>query len=98
MGTVVDAPARIPAPGEIAALVDLIRTSGAKAVFGEVQFSPELVETIASEAGVVVESDLYNDSLGDPPVDTLRGPHPLGRGPRGRGPRTAEPTRTMPRP
>lgn len=73
VGTIVDAPGQDPSAGEIAALVDAIRTSGAKAVFGEAQFSPELVETIATEAGVAVESDLYNDSLGDPPVDTYEG-------------------------
>ena len=73
VGTIVDAPGQDPSAGEIASLVDAIRESGAKAVFGEVQFSPELVETVAQEAGVVVESDLYNDSLGDPPVDSYEG-------------------------
>lgn len=73
VGTIVDAPGQDPSAGEIAALVGAIRESGAKAVFGEVQFSPELVQTVAQEAGVVVESDLYNDSLGDPPVDTYEG-------------------------
>ena len=73
VGSIVDAPGQDPSAGEIAALVEAIRESGAKAVFGEAQFSPELVETIASEAGITVESDLYNDSLGDPPVDTYEG-------------------------
>ena len=73
VGTIVDAPGQDPSAGEIAELVTAIRESGAKAVFGEVQFSPELVQTVAEEAGVVVESDLYNDSLGDPPVDTYEG-------------------------
>jgi manganese/iron transport system substrate-binding protein len=73
VGTIVDAPGQDPSAGEIAALVNAIKASGAKAVFGEDQFSPELVQTVAEEAGVVVESDLYNDSLGDPPVDTYEG-------------------------
>jgi len=73
VGTLVDAPGQDPSAGEIAALVDAIRVSGAKAVFGEAQFSPDLVETVASEAGVVFETNLYNDSLGDPPVDTYEG-------------------------
>jgi ABC-type Zn uptake system ZnuABC Zn-binding protein ZnuA len=73
VGTIVDAPGQDPSAGEIATLVTAIRESGAKAVFGEVQFSPDLVQTVAEEAGVVVESDLYNDSLGDPPVDTYEG-------------------------
>ena len=73
VGTIVDAPGQDPSAGEIAALVDAIEASGAKAVFGEVQFSPDLVQTVADEAGVVVVTDLYNDSLGDPPVDTYEG-------------------------
>lgn len=73
VGTIVDAPGQDPSAGEIAALVAAIKASGARAVFGEAQFSPDLVETVAQEAGVVVETDLYNDSLGDPPVDTYEG-------------------------
>jgi manganese/iron transport system substrate-binding protein len=73
VGTIVDAPGQDPSAGEIAALVAAIKASGARAVFGEDQFSPELVQTVAEEAGVVVESDLYNDSLGDPPIDTYEG-------------------------
>lgn len=73
VGTIVDAPGQDPSAGEIAALVAAIKASGAKAVFGEAQFSPDLVQTVADEAGVVVETDLYNDSLGDPPVDTYEG-------------------------
>jgi manganese/iron transport system substrate-binding protein len=73
VGTVVGVPGQDPSAGEVAALVDAIRGSGAKAVFTEAQFNPELAEAIAEEAGVVVESDLYNDSLGDPPVDTYEG-------------------------
>lgn len=70
VGVIVDAPGQDPSAGEIAALVEAIRTSGARAVFTEAQFSPALAETVASEAGVTVVSDLYNDSLGDPPVET----------------------------
>ena len=73
VGTVVGVPGQDPSAGEVAALVDAIKGSGAKAVFTEAQFNPELAQAIADEAGVVVESDLYNDSLGDPPVDTYEG-------------------------
>lgn len=73
VGTIVDAPGQDPSAGEIAALVDAIKASGARAVLGEAQFSPDLVQTVAQEAGVVVETGLYNDSLGDPPVDTYEG-------------------------
>jgi ABC-type Zn uptake system ZnuABC Zn-binding protein ZnuA len=73
VGTVVDAPGQDPSAGEIASLVEAIRESGARAVFSEVQFDPELAETVAREAGVAVETNLYNDSLGEPPVDTYEG-------------------------
>jgi ABC-type Zn uptake system ZnuABC Zn-binding protein ZnuA len=70
VGVIVDAPGQDPSAGELAALVEAIRASGARAVFTEAQFSPDLAETVAAEAGVTVVRDLYNDSLGDPPVDT----------------------------
>jgi ABC-type Zn uptake system ZnuABC Zn-binding protein ZnuA len=73
VGSVVDVPGQDPSAGEVAALVDAIRASGAQAVFTEAQFSPDLSEAIAADAGVTVESNLYNDSLGDPPVDTYEG-------------------------
>jgi len=70
VGTIVEAPGQDPSAGEIATLVEAIKASGAKAVFTEAQFSPELAQTVAAEAGVTFVSDLYNDSLGDPPVDS----------------------------
>lgn len=73
VGSVVGVPGQDPSAGEVAALVDAIRASGARAVFTEAGFNPELAEAIAADAGVVVESDLYNDSLGDPPVDSYEG-------------------------
>jgi manganese/iron transport system substrate-binding protein len=73
VGVVVENPGQDPSAGEIAALVEAIRASGAKAVFSEAQFNPRLAETIAAEAGVPVESGLHNDSLGDPPADSYVG-------------------------
>ncbi len=73
IGTIVDAPGQDPSAGEIADLVEAIRTSGAKAVFGEAQFSPDLAEIVAEEAGVAVETHLYSDSLGDAPADSYEG-------------------------
>jgi zinc/manganese transport system substrate-binding protein/manganese/iron transport system substrate-binding protein len=73
VGTVVHAPGQDPSAREIADLVDSIKASGAKAVFAEAQFSPDLAETVAQEAGVKVVTNLYNDTLGDPPVDTYEG-------------------------
>jgi manganese/iron transport system substrate-binding protein len=73
VGVIVDAPGQDPSAGEIAALVDEIRASGARAVVAEAQFSPDLAETVATEAGVQIVQDLHNDSLGDPPADTYEG-------------------------
>lgn len=73
VGSVVAVPGQDPSAGEVAALVDAIKASGAKAVFTEAGFNPDLSRAIAQEAGVAVESDLYNDSLGDAPVDTYEG-------------------------
>lgn len=73
VGTIVEAPGQDPSAGEIATLVEAIKASGAKAVFTEAQFSPDLAQAVATEAGVPVVSDLYNDSLGDAPVDSYEG-------------------------
>jgi ABC-type Zn uptake system ZnuABC Zn-binding protein ZnuA len=73
VGSVVQVPGQDPSAGEVAALIDAIKRSGAKAVFTEAGFNPDLSKAIADEAGVKVESNLYNDSLGDPPVDTYEG-------------------------
>lgn len=73
VGTVVDAPGQDPGAGQIADLVNTIKDAGVKAVFGESQFSPELVTAIAEEAGAGVVAGLYTDTLGDPPVDTFEG-------------------------
>jgi ABC-type Zn uptake system ZnuABC Zn-binding protein ZnuA len=39
-----------------------------KAIFSEDQFPTALVDQIARETGATVVADLYDDSLGDPPV------------------------------
>jgi ABC-type Zn uptake system ZnuABC Zn-binding protein ZnuA len=71
--TVVDAPGQDPSAGEVADLIAAIEAHDVKAIFSEVQFSDDLVQTIAEETGAVVVADLYNDSLGDAPVDTYEG-------------------------
>lgn len=73
VGNIVDAPGQDPSAGQIAALVQAIRSSGAKAIFAEAQFNDALAQTIAGETGVTVVSDLYDDTLGDPPADTYAG-------------------------
>jgi ABC-type Zn uptake system ZnuABC Zn-binding protein ZnuA len=73
VGVVVPAPGQDPSAGEIAQLVQAIREAHVKAVFSEVQFSPQLAQAVAKEAGAIVVSDLYDDTVGDPPVDTYEG-------------------------
>jgi manganese/iron transport system substrate-binding protein len=72
-GTVVDAPGQDPSAGQVAELVARIRQGGVKAIFAEAQFNPDIVDTIAAETGAAVVSDLYTDSVGDPPQDTYEG-------------------------
>jgi ABC-type Zn uptake system ZnuABC Zn-binding protein ZnuA len=69
-GTIVSAPGQDPSAGTVAHLVDLIRAHGIKAIFAEAQFNDEMAQTLARETGVVVVTDLYTDSTGDPPQDT----------------------------
>jgi ABC-type Zn uptake system ZnuABC Zn-binding protein ZnuA len=71
--TVVAAPGQDPSAGDVAQLVAEIEANDVKAIFSEIQFNDDLVRTIADETGAVVVSDLYNDSLGDPPVHTYEG-------------------------
>ncbi|MDQ2964389.1 MAG: metal ABC transporter substrate-binding protein [Chloroflexota bacterium] len=73
VGVIVSAPGQDPSAGELAALIDAIRASGVRAILSEVQFSDELARTIAADTGATVVSDLYTDTLGDPPVDTYAG-------------------------
>ena len=70
VGALVDAPGQEPSAGEMATLIDAVRASGARAVFSEAQFPPNLVQRLADETGARVVSDLYDDALGDPPLDT----------------------------
>jgi ABC-type Zn uptake system ZnuABC Zn-binding protein ZnuA len=70
VGTVVPAPGQDPSAGQVVALIDAIRASGVKAIFSEAQFNPKVEQQLAAEAGVTVVSNLYNDALGPPPLDT----------------------------
>ena len=69
-GTVVDAPGQDPSAAQVEALIAEIRAKGVKAILAEAQFSDKLVRAIADESGATVVSDLYTDSVGDPPLDT----------------------------
>ena len=68
VGVAVEAPGQDPSAAQMAALIDAIKASGAKAVFSEAQFPTKLVDQLAAEAGVKVVSNLYSDALGDPPI------------------------------
>lgn len=70
VGVVVQAPGQDPSAAEVADLVNAIRQTGVSAILSETQFSDELAQTIAAETGATVVSDLYTDTLGDPPLDT----------------------------
>jgi len=69
-GTIISAPGQDPSAGSLADLVGAIRRDNVKAVFTEAQFNDELARTIATETGVEVVSGLYDDTLGDAPLDS----------------------------
>jgi ABC-type Zn uptake system ZnuABC Zn-binding protein ZnuA len=70
VGTIVDAPGQDPSAGEVAKLVAAVEANGVAAVVAEAQFNADLVRTLADETGARVVTDLYDDTLGDPPVDS----------------------------
>lgn len=70
---IVPSPGQEPSAGQIARLIEAIRSSGVRAILAEAQFNPALAERIAAETGVPVVSNLYSDSVGDPPADTYEG-------------------------
>lgn len=73
VGTVVPSPGQDPSAGNMANLVRVIRDQHVRAIFTEAQFSPKLVQQIGDETGAKVEGNLYDDTLGDPPVDSYVG-------------------------
>jgi manganese/iron transport system substrate-binding protein len=74
VGVITPSPGQEPSAGELARLVQEVKAAHVKAVFSEAQFSPRLTQALAQEAGVrQVVTDLYNDSLGDPPADSYLG-------------------------
>jgi ABC-type Zn uptake system ZnuABC Zn-binding protein ZnuA len=73
VGTVIDAPGQDPSAGEVTALIDAVRDEEAVAIFTEAQFPTTAAERISEETGVDIVGELYNDSLGDAPVDSYLG-------------------------
>ncbi|HWP62420.1 MAG TPA: metal ABC transporter substrate-binding protein [Candidatus Binatia bacterium] len=70
---IVPSPGQEPSAAQIARLIEAIRASGVRAILAEAQFNPALAERIAAETGVPVVTNLYSDSVGDPPADTYEG-------------------------
>lgn len=68
VGVAVEAPGQDPSAAEIAALIEAIKAAHVKAIFSENQFPRQLVDQLAASTGATVVADLYDDSLGDPPV------------------------------
>ena len=55
-----------PSARDIAALVEAIAATGVPAIFAENVANPDLMESIAAEAGVALAPPLYTDALGPP--------------------------------
>jgi manganese/iron transport system substrate-binding protein len=68
VGVAVEAPGQDPSAAQIAALIEAIKAAHVKAIFSEDQFPTKLVDQLAASTGATVVSNLYDDSLGDPPV------------------------------
>jgi ABC-type Zn uptake system ZnuABC Zn-binding protein ZnuA len=68
VGVAVEAPGQEPSAGYTAELISAIRAAGVKAIFSEAQFPAKLVDQLATETGARVVANLYDGSLGDPPV------------------------------
>ncbi len=67
IGTVEPSPGQEPSAGYFAQLVRTAKTNHVRAVFGESQFSPKLVNQLAASAGIHTVSNLYDDTLGSSP-------------------------------
>jgi ABC-type Zn uptake system ZnuABC Zn-binding protein ZnuA len=68
VGVAVKSPGQDPSAGYTADLIDAIKAAGVKAIFSEAQFPTKLSDQLAAETGCKVVSNLYDDSLGDPPI------------------------------
>ncbi len=55
-----------PSPATLAALVRAIRAAGVPVIFAENVSNPQIMQTIAREAGVRLAPTLYTDALGEP--------------------------------
>ena len=55
-----------PSAKDLAALQDLIRREGVKAIFAEEEIDPKVAREISKDTGVRIVDNLYADSLGKP--------------------------------
>lgn len=64
-----------PSAKDTAALLDVIREQGVRAIFAESTVDADLARTLARDAGVTIVDDLYGDSLGKPGsgAETIQG-------------------------
>jgi ABC-type Zn uptake system ZnuABC Zn-binding protein ZnuA len=70
-GYVVASPGKEPSAKAMADLARRIRKEQVPAVFAEADYNPKLLEVLGREAGVMVVTDLYDDSLSaGPPADS----------------------------
>lgn len=67
LGFVERNPGQEPNPAQIAALIDLAKSHGVRAVFSEPEYSPKILYSIAQGAGINVVENLYDDSIGSDP-------------------------------
>ncbi|MFM8279656.1 MAG: metal ABC transporter substrate-binding protein [Candidatus Limnocylindrus sp.] len=73
VGVAVEAPGQDPSAQQIAELIDLINTTGVRAIFSEAQFPSKVLDQIAAETGATVLGSLYSDALGPSPADSYLG-------------------------
>jgi len=67
IGVAVSSPGKEPSAREETRLVRRIKRERVPAIFAEAQFSPKLMEVLATDAGVRVITSLYDDSLSSSP-------------------------------
>jgi ABC-type Zn uptake system ZnuABC Zn-binding protein ZnuA len=66
-GALVASPGKEPSARDLAALARRIKREQVPAVFAEAQFNPKAMEVLASDTGVRVITNLYNDTLSTGP-------------------------------
>jgi len=66
-GVLVASPGKEPSARDLTALARRIKQDRVPAVFAEAQFNPKAMEVLASDTGVRVITNLYNDSLSTGP-------------------------------